>query len=236
LKRIENGYDLKPYQFFRFADFNFAEWICRLCYGVEKDRILSGEVQRIIKKGDVFIVTLNSGQTLHCRRVVSALSIVQLNQIFQFTNRSYDRGNSIYLAYIPKDAVDVDGMPEAQFVLDESNAIYRISQYASSSSHLNVVSNEERTNRVVKDFNSVTGATINNKDIIYLREFQNARVKLSTNNYQFHQELLRANERIGIDLTGAASGFGVGSIADQIIQGLRLAAYTPTSLTERVRR
>ncbi len=236
LKMLETGEDLKPYQFYRFADFNFAEWTRKLCDGVERERIISGEAQHIEREGDIFIVTLKDGQRLQCRRVVSALNVEQLNQLLQFTDRSYDRGNSIYLAYVRKDAVDVDAMPEAQFILDETNAVYRISRYAShlsielSSAHLNAVSEDERARRVVSDFNAATGAKLEVQSLGYLREFQNARVKLSTNNYQYHQELLRANEGLGIELTGSAAGFGVGSIADQLIQGLRLAAYSPAAL------
>lgn len=236
LKMLETGEDLKPYSFYRFADFNFAQWTRKLCDGVDRDRIITGEAQHVGREGSIFTITLNDGQRLQCRRVVSALNVEQLNKLLNFTSRSYDRGNSIYLAYVRTNAVDTSNMPEAQFILDASNAVYRISRYAShlsielSSAHLNSFCESDRTRRVASDFTAATGATLEPQAIGYLREFANARVKLSTNNYHYHQALLRTNESLGIELTGSAAGFGVGSIADQLIQGLRLAAQCPAAL------
>lgn len=233
LKYLETGDDLTPYHFYRFAKFNFAEWTRRMCDSIDQNRIVSGEVQNVMRNGNIFTVLLNDGRQLQCRRVVSALNAEQLNQLLCFTPRSYDRGNSIYLAYLRKDLVTMGASPEAQFILDPENAIYRISSYAThvsielSSMHLNALNEDQRASRVISDFIAVTGAKLDKNALAYLREFSNARVKLTTNNYLYHQELLQANENLGIELTGSASGFGVGSIADQLIQGMQLASYRP---------
>ena len=130
-------------------------------------------------------------------------------------------------------------LPEAQFILDKSNAIYRITSYKThvcielSAAALCAINADDRPARVASDFNRLTGANIESQSVVYLREFKNARVNLSLNNYAFHQELHRANTNLGIELTGSAAGFGLGSIADQMIQGLRLAAYRNSrTLTE----
>jgi hypothetical protein len=230
LAMMDSGRDLRSYEFYKFSEFNFSEWVAKLSRKIDHERVIESKLLSINRAGNKFLITLDDGRTIESRRVVSSLNIEQLNQIIHFSEMSYIKGNSIFIAYIRKPSPTPENKPEAQFIIDKKNSIYRISSYKDfysielSSSHLAPFCENERRSTVLKDFRKATGVECGPSDLVFLREFSNARVSLSENNLKYHRDLQSRNSKIGIDLTGSSAGFGLGSIADQIVQGLRLAS------------